>query len=102
MNEIKVVRVPGAFEIPVVAARLACSDAAAVRDHLFRVILRITTLPSTSLKPSAARSQIQVLHEVPVIHEVSCWRTNSSAGSVVWAAPQSWRRRRTPLWRWRR
>ena len=71
--EVDVVRVPGAFEIPVVAARLA-------RAHLppyaavicLGVILRGETTHAQHIGEAVSRAlaQIQVQFEVPIIHEV--------------------------------
>jgi len=78
-----VVRVPGAYEIPVVAARLArASSAHATRitHHASRlsaiiclgVILRGETVHAAHIGEavSGALMEIQVEHQVPVIHEV--------------------------------
>jgi 6,7-dimethyl-8-ribityllumazine synthase len=68
---VKVFRVPGAYEVPVVAAALA-------RTKKFRaiiclgVILRGETVHAQHIGDSVSRAlmQIQVETEVPVIHEV--------------------------------
>jgi 6,7-dimethyl-8-ribityllumazine synthase len=68
---LQIVRVPGAFEIPVVAARLARSqDFAAI--ICLGVILRGATTHAQHIGEtvSNALAQIQIQHEVPVIHEV--------------------------------
>jgi 6,7-dimethyl-8-ribityllumazine synthase len=68
---VKVVRVPGAYEIPVVAARLARGgDVAAIL--CLGVILRGATTHAQHIGEavSTALALIQIEHEVPVIHEV--------------------------------
>jgi 6,7-dimethyl-8-ribityllumazine synthase len=68
---IQVVRVPGAYEVPVVAARLArSSDFAAI--ICLGVILRGETVHAAHIGDAVSRAlmQIQLETEVPVIHEV--------------------------------
>ena len=84
-KEIKVFRVPGAFEIPVVAGRLARLSQKAKRStqHGIRntqygaiiclgVILRGETVHAAHIGEavSSALMEIQLRYEVPVIHEV--------------------------------
>ena len=72
-HEIKVLRVPGAFEIPVVAARLARSQTPPLSAIIcLGVILRGETTHAQHIGEAVSRalSEIQILHEVPVIHEV--------------------------------
>ena len=82
-KEVQVVRVPGAYEIPVVAARLArasSAHAARITHHASRlsgiiclgVILRGETVHAAHIGEAVSRAlmEIQVEHEVPVIHEV--------------------------------
>jgi 6,7-dimethyl-8-ribityllumazine synthase len=73
--EVQVVRVPGAYEIPVVTARLAGGQGRAGRfDAILTlgVILRGATTHAQHIGEAVtmALSQIQLQHGVPVIHEV--------------------------------
>jgi len=68
---LQIVRVPGAFEIPVAVARLARSqDFAAI--ICLGVILRGATTHAQHIGEAVSNAlvQIQIQHEVPVIHEV--------------------------------
>ena len=84
-KQVSVFRVPGAFEIPVVAARLArlsshASRPATAGHHAspfsalicLGVILRGETSHATHIGEAVSQAlmKIQVRHEVPVIHEV--------------------------------
>ena len=81
-KNISVFRVPGAFEIPVVAARLArlSSHASGITPHAqpfsavicLGVILRGETAHAAHIGEAVSQAlmQIQVQYEVPVIHEV--------------------------------
>jgi len=74
-GKVRVVRVPGAYEIPVVAARLARQSKADGRLSAILclgVILRGATTHAQHIGEavSTALAQIQVQHEMPVIHEV--------------------------------
>lgn len=72
---VRIVRVPGAYEIPVVAARLARQSN---DDHpisaiiCLGVILRGATTHAQHIGEAVSNAlvQIQIHHEVPVIHEV--------------------------------
>ncbi len=71
--EVRVVRVPGAYEVPVVAARLARSKAPRYAAVIcLGVILRGETTHAQHIGEavSQALALIQVETEVPVIHEV--------------------------------
>ena len=82
-TEVQVVRVPGAYQIPVVAARIAresSAQASRITRHAARrsaiiclgVILRGQTVHAAHIGEAVSRAlmELQVEHEVPVIHEV--------------------------------
>jgi 6,7-dimethyl-8-ribityllumazine synthase len=81
-KRVRVVRVPGAYEIPVVVAHLAqeASAATAGRAHAaalsaiicLGVILRGQTVHAAHIGEAVSRAlmEIQVNHRLPVIHEV--------------------------------
>jgi|SRR5215468_8471461 len=78
-KNIHVVRVPGAFEIPIVASRLARraaenlqADGEATAIICLGVILRGATTHAEHIGTSVSEAlmQIQLRYEVPVIHEV--------------------------------
>lgn len=78
-RRVAVLRVPGAYEIPLVVARLARnSSLPAVSDAKFSaiiclgVILRGETVHAAHIGEAVSRAlmQIQVRYEIPVIHEV--------------------------------
>ncbi len=81
-KNIQVVRVPGAYEIPVVAKRLAHLSSmarSATEDHAslsaiicLGVILRGETVHAAHIGEAVSRAlmQIQLEHEIPVVHEV--------------------------------
>ena len=70
-GRLEIIRVPGAYEIPVVVARLARSENFAGIICL-GVILRGATTHAQHIGEavSYALAQIQIQHETPVIHEV--------------------------------
>lgn len=69
--KVEIVRVPGAYEIPVVAAKLARTRTCSAIICL-GVILRGQTVHAQHIGDSVSRAlmQIQLETEVPVIHEV--------------------------------
>jgi 6,7-dimethyl-8-ribityllumazine synthase len=69
-KKIQIVRVPGAYEIPVVAKRLARASLSAI--ICLGVILRGETVHAAHIGEAISRAlmQIQLAHEIPVIHEV--------------------------------
>jgi len=74
-GSLQIVRVPGAFEIPVVAARLArlaSADQEPLAIICLGVILRGATTHAQHIGEAVSNAlvQIQVQHEVPVIQQV--------------------------------
>ena len=76
-GKVQIIRVPGAYEIPVVAAKLARSSLATRHSPLsaiicLGVILRGATTHAQHIGEAVSNAlvQIQIQHEVPVIHEV--------------------------------
>lgn len=69
---VQMIRVPGAFEIPVIAARLAAKDSKLNGIICLGVILRGETDHAQQIgnAVSSALVQIQVQYGMPVIHEV--------------------------------
>jgi 6,7-dimethyl-8-ribityllumazine synthase len=72
-EDVMIVRVPGAYEIPVVAARLARSHTPPLSAIIcLGVIFRGATPHAQHIGEAitGALTQIQLQHEIPVIHEV--------------------------------
>lgn len=71
-RSIEVVRVPGAYEIPLVAEHLARRTARPAAIICLGVILRGETVHAAHIGEAVSRTlmEIQVRHGVPVIHEV--------------------------------
>ena len=77
-GKVEIVRVPGAYEIPVVAAKLAANSKLKIKNSKLSgiiclgVILRGATTHSQHIGEAVSNAlvQIQITHEVPVIHEV--------------------------------
>jgi 6,7-dimethyl-8-ribityllumazine synthase len=83
VKQVQVVRVPGAYEIPVVAARLARDGSPGRPSAIIclGVILRGETVHAAHIGDAVSRAlmQIQLQHEVPVIHEVLLLENESQA-----------------------
>lgn len=78
---VKVVRVPGAYEIPVVAARLARKSPALDAIICLGVIFQGETAHAQHIGDAVSRAlmQIQVQQEVPVIHCVQLFGNEEQA-----------------------
>ncbi len=72
-KKVEIIRVPGAYEIPVVAAKLARTRGAALSAIVcLGVILRGQTVHADYIGRAVTEAlmRIQLQHEIPVIHEV--------------------------------
>lgn len=69
---IDVIRVPGAYEIPVVAAKLLHSDTPYSAIVCLGVVIRGETAHAQLIGEAvtSALTQLQIAHGVPIIHEV--------------------------------
>lgn len=82
--DVQVIRVPGAFEIPAVAAYLAAEAEQSISAILcLGVILRGETTHAQHIGEaiSQALAQIQIQHRVPVIHEVLLLESGAQAAA---------------------
>lgn len=81
-GSVRVTRVPGAFEIPVVAARLASSDDSGLSAIIcLGVIFRGETVHAQQIGDavSTALAEIQIRHRIPVIHGVYLFENEEQA-----------------------
>ena len=72
-SRIQIIRVPGAYEIPVVVKRLAGTASPPFSAIIcLGVILRGQTVHAAHIGEAVNRAlmEIQIAHEIPVIHEV--------------------------------
>ena len=71
-KEIQIIRVPGAFEIPIVAARLASASPAPSAIICLGIILRGATTHAQTISEvvSHGLGALAVQTQVPIIHEV--------------------------------
>jgi 6,7-dimethyl-8-ribityllumazine synthase len=71
VKKIQIVRVPGAYEIPVVAAKLARTSKSSAIICL-GLILRGETVHAAHIGEAVSRAlmETQLVHEIPIIHEV--------------------------------
>jgi 6,7-dimethyl-8-ribityllumazine synthase len=86
VSEVRIIRVPGAYEIPVAAKRLARAaypDSHAPLSAIIclGVILRGETVHAAHIGEAVSRAlmEIQLAHEVPIIHEVLLLENESQA-----------------------
>lgn len=70
--KVRIIRVPGAYEIPVVTARLSATNPKLSAIICLGVILRGETTHAQHIGEAVSQAlmQIQLQHSVPVIHEV--------------------------------
>jgi 6,7-dimethyl-8-ribityllumazine synthase len=81
VKQVRVVRVPGAFEIPAVAARFALGRPPCSAIICLGVILRGQTTHAQQIADavSLALAQLQIQHALPVIHEVLLMENEAQA-----------------------
>jgi len=70
--EVRTIRVPGAFEIPVIVEAVACSDAQPLAIVALGVIIRGSTAHADLIAASITKTlqETSVSQLIPVIHEV--------------------------------
>ncbi|MDF1853300.1 MAG: 6,7-dimethyl-8-ribityllumazine synthase [Verrucomicrobiales bacterium] len=79
--EVDVIRVPGAFEIPVIVEAVACSTNAPLAIIALGVIIRGSTAHADLIAESITKTlqSTSVSHLIPVIHEVLLVDTTEQA-----------------------
>jgi 6,7-dimethyl-8-ribityllumazine synthase len=72
ISKIQIIRVPGAFEIPIVAKRLARTRSGLSGIVCLGVVLRGQTVHAALIGDTVSRAlmEIQLAYEIPVAHEV--------------------------------
>jgi 6,7-dimethyl-8-ribityllumazine synthase len=83
VKKVRVIRVPGAFEIPAVAARLARARPPCSAMICLGVIVRGQTTHAQQIADavSMALAQLQIQHALPVIHEVLLLENEAQAAA---------------------
>jgi len=88
VRKLRIIRVPGAYEIPLIAARLASRSAGSNPDSkapaaiiCLGVILRGETVHAAHIGEAVSRAlmDIQVRYQIPIIHEVLLLENESQA-----------------------
>jgi 6,7-dimethyl-8-ribityllumazine synthase len=81
VTRIQIVRVPGAYEIPVVAKRLARTLPGLSAILCLGVIIRGETVHAALIGDTVSRAlmEIQLAYEIPIIHEVLLLENESQA-----------------------
>lgn len=81
VSRIQILRVPGAYEIPVVTKRLARTVSGLSAIICLGVIIRGETVHAAQIGDAVSRAlmEIQLAYEIPIIHEVLLLENESQA-----------------------